>query len=275
MHKFDYGKPIPRKWRVKGADSHLYRIGVDPGRKGQTCPFCDGIGMETIHDQVVPIRTTCRVCKGSGVYIYYKCTNCAGIGQVLGRRRLLVPVPPAVQDMQTMRVDVEGQELFITFHVQSSAYFRRQGWDVHTDATISLSQAVLGGTAKVEGLYSDEHLVLKPGTDSHTVLKRDGKGLKRVDGYGYGDHYIHIKIEIPKKLSAKQRAIMHSYAELEDNTRGGTVDGVRRRPKNIMEDDPEGDYSAKDPETPGVVSTFPPLRLARNALKRLFSFRNS
>lgn len=40
--------------------------------------------------------------------------------------------------------------------VEKSAYFRREGADVHTDAEISLSQAVLGGTIRVQGVYEDQ-----------------------------------------------------------------------------------------------------------------------
>ena len=39
-------------------------------------------------------------------------------------------------------------------------------------------------------------------------MKMTGKGLKRVSGYGYGDHYINIKIKPPKVLDEKQRALM-------------------------------------------------------------------
>lgn len=48
-----------------------------------------------------------------------------------------------------------NKELFITFRVEKSDYFRRDGPDVHTDAEISLSQAVLGGTIRVQGVYED------------------------------------------------------------------------------------------------------------------------
>lgn len=125
---------------------------VEPGRSAQTCPFCDGVGLEYIKTGVIPIKTTCRVCKGSGVYIYHKCNNCHGFGQVMGKRRILIPVPPSTQDMQSMRVELEGEELFVTFRVEKSSYFRVEGNDIHTDAVISLSQAVLGGSAKIEGL---------------------------------------------------------------------------------------------------------------------------
>lgn len=50
---------------------------------------------------------------------------------------------------------IGNKEIFITFRVDKSDYFRRDGPDLHTDAEISLSQAVLGGTIRVEGIYED------------------------------------------------------------------------------------------------------------------------
>jgi DnaJ-class molecular chaperone len=61
-----------------------------------------------------------------------------------------------VEDGQTVRMPVGTKEVFITFRVEKSDYFRRDGADVHTDAEISLSQAVLGGTIRVRGLYEDQ-----------------------------------------------------------------------------------------------------------------------
>lgn len=51
---------------------------------------------------------------------------------------------------------VGRKELFVTVRVQKSPYFKQQGADVHTDADISLSQAVLGGTIRVQGVYEDQ-----------------------------------------------------------------------------------------------------------------------
>lgn len=50
---------------------------------------------------------------------------------------------------------VGNKELFVTFHVEKSRYFKRDGSDVHTEAEISISQALLGGTIRIEGLYED------------------------------------------------------------------------------------------------------------------------
>ncbi|KPJ21356.1 hypothetical protein RR48_00575 [Papilio machaon] len=34
-----------------------------------------------------------------------------------------------------------------------------------------------------------------PGTSSHSTIRLSRKGMKRVSQHGYGDHYVHIKIQ--------------------------------------------------------------------------------
>ena len=53
-----------------------------------------------------------------------------------------------------------------------------------------------------------------------------------------GDHYIHIKIDVPKKLDNKQKAILQAYAEMESDT-PGTVKGFTYKKDGsrvVMED---------------------------------------
>lgn len=40
----------------------------------------------------------------------------------------------------------------------------------------------------------------------------------------YGDHYVNIKIDVPKSLSSKQEALIKAYAEIEENTPGAIKD---------------------------------------------------
>lgn len=47
-----------------------------------------------------------------------------------------------------------------------------------------------------------------PGTSSHTKICLNGKGLKRVNSHGQGNHYIDLKIQIPKTLTQDQRALL-------------------------------------------------------------------
>jgi len=50
---------------------------------------------------------------------------------------------------------VGQKEVFITFRVEKSDYFRRDGCDIHTDSTVSISQAVLGGSSRIKGIYEN------------------------------------------------------------------------------------------------------------------------
>ena len=70
---------------------------------------------------------------------------------------------PGVEDGQTVRMTLGKREVFITFRIEKSSYFRRDGCDIHTDATISLSQAVLGGTIRVQGIYEDQTIQVGTG----------------------------------------------------------------------------------------------------------------
>lgn len=59
-----------------------------------------------------------------------------------------------------------------------------------------------------------------PGTSSHTRIRLSGKGMKKIDGYGHGDHYVTFKITVPKALNKNQKALLQAYAELEKDTPG-------------------------------------------------------
>lgn len=63
-----------------------------------------------------------------------------------------------IEDGQTIRILVNRNEVFVTFKVEKSNYYRRDGSDIHTDAKVSISQALLGGSIRVKGLY-DDHTV--------------------------------------------------------------------------------------------------------------------
>ncbi|XP_026283350.1 protein tumorous imaginal discs, mitochondrial isoform X1 [Frankliniella occidentalis] len=201
---------------------------AEPGTKATKCEACNGSGMETIKTGPFVMRTPCRVCNGSTMSIKHPCRECGGNGKTLQRKRVTVPIPAGVQDGQTLRMAVGRKELFITVRVEKSAYFRQQGADVHTDADISLAQAVLGGTIRIQGVYEDQTIQVSPLTSSHTKICLKSKGMKLVSGYGYGDHYVNIKIKLPKSLTPEQKELMIAYAELEEDT-PGTIFGIAFR----------------------------------------------
>ena len=65
----------------------------------------------------------------------------------------------------------QNREVFITVRVEESDYFRREGYDVHTTASISISisQALLGGIIRLTGLHEDINLRIPSGISSHMI----------------------------------------------------------------------------------------------------------
>ena len=106
--------------------------------------------METVSNGPFMMRSTCRRCSGQGSWNKNPCGECRGAGQTNQRQKITVPVPAGIEDGQTVRMPVGSKEVFITFSVERSDYFTRKGADVHTDANISLAQAALGGTIRVQ-----------------------------------------------------------------------------------------------------------------------------
>ena len=116
----------------------------------------------------------------------------------------------------------------MTVRVEESDYFRREGQDVHTQASISLSQAILGGVIRVSGLYEDINLRIPAGTSSHTAMTLSDRGIKHMDSSNqFGDHVVHITIKMPTNLTEEQLELVREYALTERDT-PGTVDGLER-----------------------------------------------
>ncbi|XP_029015327.1 dnaJ heat shock protein family (Hsp40) member A3a isoform X4 [Betta splendens] len=199
--------------------------GHEPGTKVQHCHNCNGSGMETVNTGPFVMRSTCRRCGGKGTVISTPCNSCNGTGQTKQRKTVMVPVPAGVEHGQTVRMPVGKKEIFITFRVQKSPVFKRDGADIHSDLHVSVAQAILGGTARTQGLYETLNLTIPAGVQSDHRIRLTGKGIARISGYGFGDHYIHVKVKVPKTLTDRQRSLLMSYAEDETDV-DGTVNGV-------------------------------------------------
>lgn len=93
----------------------------------------------------------------------------------------------------------------------------------------------------LQGIHEDLNIQIPSGTSSHTRMRMAGKGIKKISGYGYGDHYINIHIEPPKRLTAKQRALIQAFAETESST-PGTVSGMTyaKDGRKVVMEDPDG-----------------------------------
>jgi len=221
---------------------------AEPGTTLSRCPQCNGTGEEQVNTGFFHMRSTCRRCKGDGHIVQDPCKKCNGKGAVDERKTVTVPVPAGVEDGQIVRVPISYGEVFVTFKVSESKIFRREGFDVHSDVAVHFAQAILGGNLRVPGLHGDVDLKIPAGTQSHQQIRMIGKGIPRLNGYGRGDHYIHIKIHLPRFLSEHQKMKIIDFAESDDSVRGkiNGVDKDRPKPKPVAEPIKESESSPKE-----------------------------
>lgn len=206
---------------------HCSGTGAKPGTKPETCPRCHGQGQvrqaqQSLFGQFVSI-TTCPECHGTGKIIPDKCDECKGTGHVRKKHTLEVKIPAGIATNMRIRVSGAGNagenggspgDLYLVADVEINPDFERDGADLHTTMLLTYPQAVLGTEATIKTLDGSEEILSVPsGTQHGQVIKVKGKGMPRVNSKAVGDLYVHIYIEIPKKLTDKQREIIKTLAD--------------------------------------------------------------
>ena len=204
--------------------SHCSGRGAEPGSKTVTCDTCKGTG-EIITTQrtifgTVQQRQACHTCGGEGTMPEHTCTTCHGTGRVRERQKLKVKIPAGIQDGAVIRLTGQGDtgqrggdagDLFVRVSVAASKDFERRGNDIYAEAHIHITQAVLGDEISLPTVHGNVKLKIPAGTQSGQVFKLASHGSPIVNRDTRGDHYVTIQIEVPKKLSKKERDL---YAEL-------------------------------------------------------------
>jgi molecular chaperone DnaJ len=198
--------------------------GAKPGSKPEVCRTCQGKG-QVVHNQgFFMVQTTCPACRGAGKSIKEPCEDCRGRGTKAETSTLNVTVPPGIDDGQTLRLAGKGEtaaggtsgHLYVVLHVQGDDRFKREGEDVLTEVPISFVKAALGGEIEVytleDGVTGSATVDVKPGTQPDEVMVRRGQGIPRVGQSGRGDHVLQFKIDIPKKLTARQEELLRELA---------------------------------------------------------------
>jgi DnaJ-class molecular chaperone len=99
----------------------------------------------------------------------------------------------------------------VVVDVKASDKFQRQGYDIVTEQELSFAQAALGGEIEIETVDGKITIRVPAGTQPNTLVRLSGKGVQHVRGSGKGDHYVRVKVTIPKKLSGKQKQLLEEF----------------------------------------------------------------
>lgn len=211
----------------KNVCEHCIGSGAEPGSKTITCPKCHGQGqIKTTRRTIlgtIASSAICDRCEGSGKIPEKPCSVCKGSGFKRGKKTIHVSIPAGIDNGQRIRVKGEGEagyrgsatgDLYISIRVAPSPHFKREGFDLYKEHDITFSQAALGTTVETETIDGKVKIKIPPGTQSGKVFRVADKGVSHLNRPGRGSLYVTVNIQVPDKLSKKQKEILK---QLEDS----------------------------------------------------------
>jgi len=202
--------------------------GAAEGANKKTCPTCNGMGQVRQGNGFFTIQQTCPTCRGKGTTIDKPCSACRGSGLQEKNKQMSLKIPAGVDNGR--RIIIRGQgdagenggpagDLVIVLHVAQHPNFQRQDNDLFCSIPVTMSQAALGCEVTITAL-DDKKLTIKipEGTPTGKMLRIKGEGVPISGSSRKGDLYVEISVQIPTKLSSKQKDLLRQYQELENPT---------------------------------------------------------
>ncbi|OGW35693.1 MAG: molecular chaperone DnaJ [Nitrospirae bacterium GWD2_57_9] len=195
-------------------------LGASSRDKVTACTVCHGSGQIRMQQGFFSISRTCSRCGGEGSVITDPCKTCKGRKRVERERTLSIKIPAGVETGNTIRLSGEGElgafggppgDLYVYLTVEEHPLFQREGQDVICAVPIRFVQAALGDEIEVPTLTGGMKLKIPAGTQPGHVFRLKGKGFPYLRGSGIGDQLCRIMVEVPGKLTARQKELLQEF----------------------------------------------------------------
>jgi curved DNA-binding protein len=180
---------------------------------------------EAIHGAVRAISIEralpCDHCGGARVVGRRPCPLCHGQGAVHRAEDIQVRIPPGVTDGQRLRVPRRGEagpsggppgDLFLRVRLAKHPDFALEGHDLVYEAELAPWEAVLGAQISVPTLDGHVSIKIPPGTQNRRRLRVRAHGLP-LRGGGRGDLYVQISVQVPEKITDRERTLWEQLAQ--------------------------------------------------------------
>jgi molecular chaperone DnaJ len=197
--------------------------GAAPGTAPVVCPRCEGTGVVATSQGLFALQQPCPRCHGMGSIVETPCPTCHGAGRERRTKRFKVRIPAGAKDGTRIKLRGKGEagyggaqagDLFVVVRVEPSKIYERRGDDLVVLVSVSYSTAALGGTVEVPTPEGAVSLKVPAGTEDGKLLRIKGRGAARLKGSGKGDVLARIRIQVPKKVSKKQRELLEELGKV-------------------------------------------------------------
>ena len=137
-------------------------------------------------------------------------------------KSIRLTIPAGVENGQVIKLAGYGSaganggpngDLFITFAINNTTKFKREGSHLYTTIELDLYTAILGGDITIDTMTGQVKLPVKPETQGGTQVKLKGKGFPVYKKEGeFGDLFVTYKITLPTNLSEKEKELFKELA---------------------------------------------------------------
>jgi curved DNA-binding protein len=134
-----------------------------------------------------------------------------------GAEELNVKIPAGINTGQKLRLAGKGNtdhytgqsgDLYITIKVGEHPFFKRVGDDLYVTKDIKVTDALLGATVEVPTIDGPKQIKIPAGVGSRSKVRMKGIGVTHMQKGGRGDQYVEVVVEVPRKLTDKQRSLV-------------------------------------------------------------------
>ena len=221
-----YGTKAEIKFSHNEACSECHGSGAAAGGSRKTCTTCGGSGQIRRQAGFFAVQQTCPGCRGAGTVIDKPCTVCRGSGVQEKSKRVTLTIPAGVDDGKRIAIHGEGDagknggpagDLIVVLHVESHTYFERSGQDLYCAVPVTMVQAALGETIFITTLDGKKiEFKLPAGTQNGKLLRIKNEGVPVFNTTRKGDLYIKILVQVPSRLSSKQKELLEEFSRLDN-----------------------------------------------------------
>ena len=219
-------KGVKKKMRI----THMVKCeqcggtGADAKTTSTTCTECHGQGSVRVNQRtpfgVISTTKVCSRCGGKGKIVTNPCSKCRGSGRYRSTNDIELKVPAGIDNGQVLRVSGQGDaglnggpngDLNVSVNVRPHELFTRNGVNIYCEIPITYAQAVLGDKVTVPTIKGKVEYEIPEGTQSGTKFRLRGEGVKYLGRESYGDQYVTVVVEVPRKLTRQQKELLQKF----------------------------------------------------------------
>jgi molecular chaperone DnaJ len=184
-----------------------------------TCSNCNGKGRIEFTKAGLKANVMCHSCSGRGKLGTSVCKECNAQKTFKKPTKITANIPPGVRDGNTMEMNVVVDGLkttaLIAIHITKHPLYTLNGnGDIKGKLKVTFPQAIMGGVFPIKLVDDTMASVRIPeGAGPGKIIKITGKGVPRsVRNQGeLGDMFLEIELEIPTKLTDKQKTALEEF----------------------------------------------------------------